>query len=132
MWSDAGCAGLEAGCEAAIHATRQMYQDGEGEALLVDAKNAFNSLNRRVALHNVGRICPVFYPFLVNCYRKPTKLHVSGCDEVMWSEEGTTQGDPCGMAMYAGGSSDRRRGKASKGKGNGGEREGCKTGMVRG
>ena len=96
------CAGFEGGCEAAIHATRQMFQEDETEAaLLVDAKNAFNSLNRKVALHNIARLCPAFYPFLVNCYRRPAKLHVSGCEDIMWSEEGTTQGDPCGMAMYA-------------------------------
>ena len=96
------CAGLEAGCEAAIHATREMFLDPECEAvLLVDAKNAFNALNRKVALHNIGRLCPSFYPFLVNTYRRPVRLHVTGCEESMWSEEGTTQGDPCGMAMYA-------------------------------
>ena len=96
------CAGVEAGCEAAIHMTRCMFQDEECEGvLLVDARNAFNSLNRRVALHNVGCMCPGFYPFLVNTYRRPVQLLVTGCGEVMWSEEGTTQGDPCGMAMYA-------------------------------
>ena len=96
------CAGLEAGCEAAIHVTREMYLDPDCEAaLLVDAKNAFNCLNRKVALHNIGRLCPSFFPFLVNSYRRPVRLHVTGCEETMLSEEGTTQGDPCGMAMYA-------------------------------
>ena len=40
------CGGQQAGNEAAIHATHDMYDDDDCEAmLLVDAANAFNSLN---------------------------------------------------------------------------------------
>ena len=67
--------------------------------LLVDASNAFNSLNRIVALHNVRQLCPPFAPILINIYRFPASLFVSG--DVLLSEEGTTQGDPLAMPFYA-------------------------------
>ena len=49
------CAGQDGGCEAAVHAMRSIFQDSETEAVfLVDANNAFNSLNRKGALHNIS------------------------------------------------------------------------------
>ena len=39
--------------------------DTEG-VLLVDASNAFNSLNRAVALQNVRQLFPSFAPILIN------------------------------------------------------------------
>ena len=52
------CAGQEGGCEAAVHAMRHIFQSPESEAvLLVDATNAFNSLNRQAALHNISVTC---------------------------------------------------------------------------
>ena len=45
------CAGQNAGCEAAVHAMHKLFQDSSTDAvILVDAKNAFNNINRRVAL----------------------------------------------------------------------------------
>ena len=42
------CADQEAGAEAAIHAIHNIYETEECEAvLLVDAENAFNSINRK-------------------------------------------------------------------------------------
>ena len=53
------CAGQRSGCEAAIHAMRDIFSDSHTEgALLVDASNAFNSLNRRTALLNMFHLCP--------------------------------------------------------------------------
>ena len=50
------CAGHEAGCEAAIHSMCRIFHDATTEA--VDANNAFNSLNRKVALLNIHQLCP--------------------------------------------------------------------------
>ena len=51
------CAGHEAGSEATIHAMRSVFQDEQCEAvLLVDATNAFNSLNHQAALHNIPHL----------------------------------------------------------------------------
>ena len=45
------CVGQIAGIEAAVHAVKSLYSSTESEAvLLVDASNAINSLNRKVAL----------------------------------------------------------------------------------
>ena len=68
--------------------------------LLVDAENAFNSLNRRAALHNVSVLCPPLKQILVNTYRAPVRMIIAGSGEIS-STEGTTQGDPLAMAMYA-------------------------------
>ena len=61
------CAGHDTGCEAAIHAMHTIFQKEETEGvLLVDAKNAFNSLNCAAALHNIQVLCPSLAPALIN------------------------------------------------------------------
>ena len=48
------CAGQEAGSEAAVHAMHEIFKEQDTEAvLLIDATNAFNTVNRNVVLHNV-------------------------------------------------------------------------------
>ena len=95
------CSGIEAGCEAAIHAMVSLFHSEENEALLlVDADNAFNRLNRSVALWNIHFVCPVLARFANNCYRSPSRLFVTGGLELS-SSEGTTQGDPLSMPFYA-------------------------------
>ena len=94
------CAGQEAGGEAAIHAMRSLFrEEGTDAILLVDASNAFNNLNRKVALLNIALLCPALSPVLTNCYRGDAQLFVNG--ETMLSREGVTQGDPLAMAMFA-------------------------------
>ena len=94
------CAGQIAGVEAAVHAVQECFQqDGTEAVLLVDASNAFNSLNRNAALHNNRSLCPSISTMLINTYRVPTDLFIDG--EVIFSREGTTQGDPLAMPMYA-------------------------------
>ena len=56
------CVGHQSGCEAAVLAMRQVFESMEDEAvLLVDASNAFNSLNRQAALHNIQHLCPPLF-----------------------------------------------------------------------
>ena len=94
------CAGHEAGCEAAVHAMRKIFLEDETEAILqIDATNAFNSLNRQATLHNIRGLCPPFATVLINTYREHTELFIDG--ETILSQEGTTQGDPLAMGMYA-------------------------------
>lgn len=93
------CAGQKAGSEAAVHAMQDLFACGAEGILLVDAQNAFNSLNRRVALHNIQSLCPSLAPTVINYYRSAAHLFVGG--ECIFSMEGTTQGDPLSMAIYA-------------------------------
>ncbi len=94
------CAGQQAGCEAAVHAMREISDDSNTDAvLLVDASNAFNTLNWKVALLNIQKKCPPLAKVLINTYRHNPQLFVGG--EAILSQEGTTQGDPLAMAMYA-------------------------------
>ena len=63
------CGGQTAGCEAAIHAVRHMFNDNECEAvLLVDPTNAFNCLNRQTAMRNIRTLCPLFATPVINIY----------------------------------------------------------------
>lgn len=95
------CAGVESGIEAAIHAMAKTFQEDSCEAvILVDADNAFNRLNRKVALHNIERSCPLLHQFLSNSYKTPSKLHLGDGTHIL-SKEGVTQGDNLAMAKYA-------------------------------
>ena len=94
------CAGQDAGCEAAVHAMEQGFADEDTEAMiLVDASNAFNRLNRQVTLLNCEKVCPALSHILINTYRNNSQQFVDG--QCILSNEGTTQGDPLSMAMYA-------------------------------
>ena len=96
------CSGVPSGVEAAVHAVRSVYDDPNTEGiLLVDASNAFNSMNRNVALKNIQVTCPQFSTFMINTYRTPAKLLVRNSDEILLSEEGTTQGDAAAMSFYS-------------------------------
>ena len=93
------CGGQISGIEAAVHAARSAFESREAEAiLLVDASNAFNALNRQVALQNIRHLCPPIATILINSYGNSTELFVDG--EVILSQGGTTQGDPLAMPMY--------------------------------
>ena len=71
--------GQIAGCEAAIHAMRELYSDASSEAaLLVDASNAFNSVNRQAALDNISVLCPSLSVILHNAYGTLSCLFVTG------------------------------------------------------
>ena len=94
------CAGQEAGIEAAVHALRKVFVDDATDGLLlVDAFNAFNSINREALLHNINVLCPALSTVVKNFYSVPSYLYVSGSK--IESKEGTTQGDPLAMPIYA-------------------------------
>ncbi len=92
--------GLKGGAEAAIHSMKAIFDNEATDAIiLVDAANAFNRLNRDVALHNMQFICPPFATILINTYRTPARLFIVNGGEIE-SAEGTTQGDTLAMAFY--------------------------------
>jgi hypothetical protein len=97
------CAGHPVGVESAIHAMRGFLDDDSSDGiLLIDADNAFNRVNRAVALWNVQFTCPAMKHVLINFYRSPTRIFMNGegCFELLF-QKGTTQRCPLAMAMYA-------------------------------
>lgn len=68
--------------------------------LLIDTPNVFNTqVNRKVALKNIQHLCPSLATVFINTYRDCPSLFIDS--ESIPSHEGTTQGDPLVMAMYA-------------------------------
>ena len=65
-----------------------------------DRSNAFNSLNRIVALHNIQIACPSLSHILINTYRTSSRMIILGGAE-MQSTEGTTQSNNLAMSFCA-------------------------------
>ena len=75
--------GLKAGAEAAIHAMRTIFEEPSTEdVILVDANNAPNSLNRKVAFHNIQLACSSFSHILINTYRTSSRMIIMGGAEI--------------------------------------------------
>lgn len=92
------CAGHILGCKTAVHAMREVYDCQPTEAvILVDASNAFNSLNREAALSNIQQLRPSLSKIIINTYREEWQLFIEGT--TLYSQKSTTQGDPLAMAM---------------------------------
>ena len=88
------CAGQQSGCEAAVHAMSDIFDEESTDAvLLVDANNAFNTINRKVLFHNIKYLCSPMAVYIHNCYCTSSRPFVLGGCEIP-SSEGTTQGDP--------------------------------------
>ena len=93
------CASQLSGCETAVHAVRELFLSGECEAvLLVDASSIFNSINRQNTLRNILNLSPALATIVINCYDINVPLFI---DDVIFSAEGTTQGDPLAMILHA-------------------------------
>ena len=70
-------AGLQRGAEAAINSTRQIFDQKDIDGvILVDASDAFNSLNRNAALHNIRFIFPEFSTALINTYSLLVRMFI--------------------------------------------------------
>ena len=56
-----------------------MFANEDTEAaLLIDAKNAFNSISLKVMLHNLNFLCPIIKTYITNYYIKEAKLFIIG------------------------------------------------------
>ena len=71
-----------------------------GCIFLTNAENAFNSINRKVMLHNSKFICPIIGTYIINCYATPSRLFIVSWGDIL-SSEGTTQGDSKAMRANA-------------------------------
>ncbi|KAF6203557.1 hypothetical protein GE061_001889 [Apolygus lucorum] len=99
------CGGLAAGIEGAVHAMSTLYREkatanAHWGLLLVDAKNAFNAMNRMVALWQALIRWPRCARFLYNTYKGHAELVFRGSENKLYSREGVTQGDPLAMLLY--------------------------------
>ena len=61
---------LSAGQEAVVEAVIDAMGDFLIE-ILIDAENAFNSISRKVMLHNLNFICPIITTYITNYYIAP-------------------------------------------------------------
>ena len=83
-------AGQVAGAEEAMHAIQDIFAYKDTKAVfLIEIENAFNSINRRVMLHNLNFLCPIITTYTTNCYIKPPRLFIISEGEIL-SKEGTT------------------------------------------
>ena len=95
------CTGLRSGSEAAVHLMYFRFEEEETDAvLLIDSSNASSASNRVAALHNIRVLCRPIATYAINTCRQPARLFITGGNELR-SAEGTTQGDPLTMAIYA-------------------------------
>ncbi len=102
--ADQLCSGLKGGIEGAIHSVNTMFNERSSSGccvLMVDAKNAFNSVNRVSGLWNARYLWPRCSRYLFNTYRGYSSLWVNGHSDPLLSREGVTQGDPLSMCLYA-------------------------------
>ena len=102
--ADQLCSGLKGGIEGAIHSVNRLFNESSMAGcgvLMVDAKNAFNSINRGTGLWNARYLWPRCSRYLFNTYRGHSSLWVNGHPDPLYSKEGVTQGDPLSMCFYA-------------------------------
>ena len=93
------CMGRKKGIEHAIVSLRAAFKDTDLEAiLLIDTKHVCNSLNRNLALRKIENLCPFVYHPKCNSNREPSNLLIN--QQTIFSQEGTTQGDPLVLPMY--------------------------------
>ena len=45
--------------------------------------DAFNSINRKLMLHNLKFICPIIATYIINCYATPSRLFIVGGGEIL-------------------------------------------------
>ena len=97
------CAGLKCGMEGAIHTASELFETSDEfhGMLMIDATNAFNSINRLSLIWNVRVLWPRASCFIFNTYRGWARLVVRGSEDVLFSHEGIIQGDHLSMFLYA-------------------------------
>ena len=78
-----------------------LFNDENTEGiLLIDAENAFNSINRKVMIYSLKFICQVTATYISNCYMCPARSFIIGGGK-LFSKEGTPQGDSTLMVLNA-------------------------------
>ena len=80
------CVGHEAGCEVGAHVIDSIFSnDNTDNVLLIDAKNAFNSVNRIAFILNVKILCHTIAKFVSNCYSSSSRKLIIGGGEIKYA-----------------------------------------------
>ena len=93
---------VRGGCEAIVHATSRLMSslpDEQRWTLLLDFKNAFNSINREAMFVEFRRCLPGLSAWMESCYSCQPLLHL-GTNSIR-SCCGVQQGDPLGPLGFA-------------------------------
>ena len=91
----------EGGAEAAIHAMRRVHEKFKIEGVLsIENTEAFSTIKRLAALHNISTICPSISQILWNCYGTAVRLLLPDRTGEIYSCEGVIRGDPLAPVMY--------------------------------
>ena len=73
-------AGQDANTEASILSKKDLAVDADTDAVfLIDAENAFNSINGKVMLHFFEFVFPIIATDIVNCGASPSGLFIIYC-----------------------------------------------------
>ena len=93
--------GVPKATEIISHAVQAWAESARSDEslILVDFTNAYNSLDRQKMLEAISAEAPAFLPYANFCYGAATPLR--GRDFLLWSEEGTQQGDCCGPIFFS-------------------------------
>ena len=96
--------GVPCGAEALVHSARSFCNAHSCSPdpilfLKIDFENAFNSIRRDKVLREIQSELKSLYPFLYQCYAKPSILFYN--DLILHSSEGIQQGDPLGPLCFS-------------------------------
>jgi len=75
-------------------------EEGRDGILSIDASNALSRMNISVALHKIQKTWKEVSLYIINTNRSPSRFFICGGDQI-FSQEGTTQGDPLAMPWYS-------------------------------
>ena len=90
------CSGLKGGIDGAVHTMRELFEEHQADGwglLLMDASNAYNSLNRAAAIWNSQHSVASMFPILIYnntyrgyaslCYKKKGRLNFYPANKVL-------------------------------------------------
>ena len=93
--------GVPKAAEIISHAVQAWAESARSDEslILVDFTNAYNTLDRQKMLEAISAEAPSFLPYANYCYGEATPLR--GRNFLLWSAEGTQQGDCCGPIFFS-------------------------------